>query len=141
MFTTSADPTYYDVLKCHGEFAEPSAFFSRNLRVVNGNAPSAEPLVIGGSPSSRVDAAKHRLRRAFASGPPNSTGGSDTYSVSSSSAFAPPGHSHDSLPSSVFRLPTTTNGGGIGGMTSGGRALRKANQVKMSVYDQKLSLF
>ncbi|KAJ2821275.1 hypothetical protein GGI24_004260 [Coemansia furcata] len=131
------DPTYYDVLKCHGEFATPSAFFSRQLK------PAPAPTAANpwaAQPAAATDT-KHRLRRAQ-----TADIGSHDSSSSSSSAFAGP--TDGALPASVFRLPTQRALGGepsssswaMTGMTSGGRALRRANQVKMSVFDRKITL-
>ncbi|KAJ2017444.1 hypothetical protein IW146_007229 [Coemansia sp. RSA 922] len=147
---SGADPTYYDVLKCHGEFSTPSPFFSRQLKAVHGGssmypwAVQSTDVLASSVVGSNMDA-KHRLRRPVASGASDLT--SHGGSIVSSSAF-PQGHSDGSLPSSVFRLPTSRGGErsssaepwALTGMTSGGRALRKANQVKMSVFDRKVTL-
>ncbi|KAJ2882265.1 hypothetical protein H4R27_003557 [Coemansia aciculifera] len=144
-----ADPTYYDVLKCHGEFSTPSVFFSRQLKAAHGGssmypwAAQSTDVLASSVVGSSMDA-KHRLRRPVASGNGDLT--SHGGSAVSSSAF-PQGHSDGSLPSSVFRLPTSrgersssAEPWALTGMTSGGRALRKANQVKMSVFDRKVTL-
>ncbi|KAJ2581924.1 hypothetical protein GGH95_001819 [Coemansia sp. RSA 1836] len=162
-FSNPHNPTYYDVLKCHGEFSEPSVFFSRPLKATHSSS-SAYPWatdisgssVVGGegdvvgTPSANTDtSSKHRLRRAFTSSDQSTQGrGSGFTSSSSSSSGFPQVLSDGSLPSSVFRLPTAAGSSSSssrsdtsGGMTFGGRALRKANQVKMSVFDHKVSLF
>ncbi|KAJ2490274.1 hypothetical protein IWW37_003306 [Coemansia sp. RSA 2050] len=150
---TEADPTYYDVLKCQGEFSTPSPFFSRQLKPVHAGS-STYPWAVQPSLSavgSAKDDAKHRLRRTTAPG--NSDLASHGGSGASSSVF-PQGNLDGSLPPSVFKLPTSNTSGTLRGertsvasgpwtltgMTSGGRALRKANQVKMSVFDRKVTL-
>ncbi|KAJ1825173.1 hypothetical protein GGH91_000835 [Coemansia sp. RSA 2671] len=147
---TEADPTYYDVLKCKGEFSTPSPFFGRQLKPVHAGS-SVYPWAVQpslGAVGSGKDDAKHRLRRTTAPGTSDSM--SHGESAASSSVFAQ-GHLDGSLPPSVFKLPTTgtlrgertsTASGPLAltGMTSGGRALRRANQVKMSVFDRKVTL-
>ncbi|KAJ2712827.1 hypothetical protein H4R19_002555, partial [Coemansia spiralis] len=61
------DPTYYDVLKCEGEFATPSLFFLRSPTParVQSAFPWPAPGSRGTSGGSAVDN-KHRLRRSTA---------------------------------------------------------------------------
>ncbi|KAJ2724600.1 hypothetical protein GGI07_001853 [Coemansia sp. Benny D115] len=138
--------TYYDVLKCKGQFATPSEFFSKPLKPAHSASQAypwaSKPIqsIVGGS-SATADG-RHRLRRSAASG-----GGS----LASSSVFQNSALDN-SLPPSVFRLPGASSNSDpyswseqpqwsqMNGMTSGGRSLRRANQVAMSKYDRKVNL-
>ncbi|KAJ1666645.1 hypothetical protein IW140_002596 [Coemansia sp. RSA 1813] len=151
-YTAAPAPTYYDVLKCRGEFAMPSAFFTRPVKPAHSSASTypwaTQPASIP-TTSGQQDSSKHRLRRSVAGG-----GSSlDTSSVASSSVFGT-AHTDNALPPSVFRLPgsrpSTRRAGtslqeaedpwALAGMTAGGRALRRADQLILSQFDRKLTL-
>ncbi|PIA16815.1 hypothetical protein COEREDRAFT_80888 [Coemansia reversa NRRL 1564] len=146
------DPTYYDVLKCKGEFSTPSAFFSRNLKPAHSSERpypwASQPTDIALGIDSDKVGNKYRLRRTAQS----FSSGSDKQTESlapSSSVF--PTHMENALPPSVFRLPTTRTAADaaesdprepwvLSGMTSGGRALRRANQATLSRFDRRVKL-
>ncbi|KAJ1801436.1 hypothetical protein LPJ59_000274 [Coemansia sp. RSA 2399] len=133
-------PTYYDVLKCRGEFATPSAFFARPIKPTHSSAAmypwATQPASI--STANQQDGSKHRLRRSA------NTSSTD----SASSVFA--ASTDNALPPSVFRLPgarlsarrmgSENDPWALAGMTAGGRALRKADQLILSPFDRKLTL-
>ncbi|KAJ2363046.1 hypothetical protein H4S02_002501 [Coemansia sp. RSA 2611] len=139
------DPTYYDVLKCTGEFSTPSAFFSRPIKPAHSSDRAypwaARPADVLGD--SKVGN-KHRLRRAAG----DAAGSASAESVAASSSQFP-AHRAEELPPSVFRLPGARTAAGrdrreepwaLSGMTAGGRALRKASQAPLSRLDRKVSL-
>ncbi|KAI8323488.1 hypothetical protein GQ54DRAFT_258126 [Martensiomyces pterosporus] len=142
----SGDATYYDVLKCEGDFSTPSAFFSRPLKPAHSGGWAypwaSQPADITPGINDKPDV-KHRLRRAVSSSTQQEAGGE---SVASSSVF--PVHADSSLPPSVFRLPGAETGKegnpeepwALSGMTAGGRALRRANQTLLSKFDRKVAL-
>ncbi|KAJ2771505.1 hypothetical protein IWQ56_001757 [Coemansia nantahalensis] len=138
---SAADPTYYDVLKCEGEFATPSQFFQRGAKPAR--AHSAFPWPAVGSSSGNGGSAadnKHRLRRSTA----QSAGGSAYQPSESAGSAALLAQADGALPASVFRLPTGRAAGdepwALRGMTAGGRALRSASQVTLSRFDRKVAL-
>ncbi|KAJ1734049.1 hypothetical protein LPJ61_001269 [Coemansia biformis] len=142
------DPTYYDVLKCEGEFSTPSVFFLRDLKPARSHRTfpwSSTTAGAGGSGGSAVDN-KHRLRRSTV----QATGSGASQHSDSAGSSALLAHAESSLPASVFRLPTGRAAVGgdpesrepwaLSGMTAGGRALRRANQVTLSRFDRKVML-
>ncbi|KAJ2515540.1 hypothetical protein H4217_005112 [Coemansia sp. RSA 1939] len=157
-----APPTYYDVLKCRAEFAAPSAFLARPMKPVHSGGSAypwaSQPLCLtpgGGSGQQAAGESRHRLRRSTGGG-----GGSAAETVSSSSAsssvFAAP-FTDNALPPSVFRLPgprhhlarragrarddsAAADPWALAGMTAGGRALRRADQVVLSPFDCKVTI-
>ncbi|KAJ2402464.1 hypothetical protein GGI23_000694 [Coemansia sp. RSA 2559] len=136
-------PTYYDVLKCRGDFATPSAFFARPIKPTHSSAATypwaTQPAPISSAITSQQDGSKHRLRRSA-----NTSSTTDA----SSSVFA--ASTDNALPPSVFRLPgarlsarricSEDDPWALAGMTAGGRALRKADQLILSPFDRKLTL-
>ncbi|KAJ1757847.1 hypothetical protein LPJ77_005876 [Coemansia sp. RSA 2523] len=139
--THSSDPTYYDVLKCTNEFSTPSMFFSRSLKPAHSNNkqfPWASRSAIPGVGVEPVGN-KHKLRRSVAT----DSGDMRSESGASSSVFSTRAESE--LPPSVFRLPSSKPADSaepwaLRGMTSGGRALRKASQAPLSRFDRKVTL-
>ncbi|KAJ2664780.1 hypothetical protein IW148_001825 [Coemansia sp. RSA 1199] len=139
---SSNDPTYYDVLKCTNEFSTPSMFFSRALKPAHSNNrqfPWASRSALTGVGAEPVGN-KHRLRRSVAV-----DSEVRTESAASSSVFSVRAESE--LPPSVFRLPSSRPNvdnarepWALRGMTSGGRALRKASQAPLSRFDRKVTL-
>ncbi|KAJ2780094.1 hypothetical protein H4R18_003637 [Coemansia javaensis] len=140
------DPTYYDVLKCEGEFATPSAFFSHSLRPARVSAAFPWPATstgTGGSSGSEAADNKHRLRRAATPG--GALGSRDGDSTTGSMLA----HADSALPAAVFRLPSAAASSAaaapaepwaLSSMTAGGRALRRAGQIALSRFDRKVSL-
>ncbi|KAJ1818534.1 hypothetical protein LPJ56_001798 [Coemansia sp. RSA 2599] len=145
-------PTYYDVLKCEGQFAVASEFFAQPLKPVHSSSHAfpwaTQPTDVLGSSSKTTADSKHRLRRVGGSNAGSGTtarsgSGYGSESAPSSSVF-PSAYLDNSLPHSVFRLPSGSNNGqqswSLSGMTVGGRSLRRANQVQMSAFDRKVNL-
>ncbi|KAJ2860136.1 hypothetical protein GGI22_002798 [Coemansia erecta] len=140
---STQSPTYYDVLKCRGDFATPSAFFARPIKPTHSSAATypwaTQPAPISSTTTSLQDGSKHRLRRSA-----NTSSTTDA----SSSVFA--ASTDNALPPSVFRLPgarlsarrirSEDDPWALAGMTAGGRALRKADQLILSPFDRKLTL-
>ncbi|KAJ1646138.1 hypothetical protein LPJ64_002330 [Coemansia asiatica] len=152
-------PTYYDVLKCEGQFASASVFFTRPLKPVHSSSHAfpwaTQPTDVMGKSSKTAIDSKHHLRRVGGSnaGSGLTARSASNYSESApSSSVFPSAHLDNSLPHSVFRLPhgsksnninSSTSGQqspSLNGMTVGGRSLRRANQVQMSVFDHKVNL-
>ncbi|KAJ2706415.1 hypothetical protein FB645_001560 [Coemansia sp. IMI 203386] len=149
-------PTYYDVLKCEGQFALASEFFTQPLKPVHSGSHAfpwaTQPTDVTGNNSKASDS-KHHLRRVGESNAGSGMSGrsANSYgdSVPSSSIF-PSAYLDNSLPPSVFRLPSNNNNSSssssgsqmwsLNGMTVGGRSLRRANQVQMSSFDNKVNL-
>ncbi|KAJ1725682.1 hypothetical protein LPJ53_000161 [Coemansia erecta] len=137
--------TYYDVLKCAGQFASPSVFFAQPLKPAHSASQvypwASHPLssVVGSSSSgSGKTDSKHRLRRVGSSSAADA-GSEYADSTASSSVFRAE-HRDNTLPPSVFRLPGARAGAALSSMTIGGRSLRRATQVQMSVFDRKVNL-
>ncbi|KAJ2080779.1 hypothetical protein H4R24_002823 [Coemansia sp. RSA 988] len=146
------DPTYYDVLKCKGEFSTPSTFFLRNLKPAHSSERAypwaSQPADIALGIDSDKVGNKYRLRRTGQSFSSESDRQTESLAPSSS-VFST--HMENALPPSVFRLPSTRTTVGtaesdpkepwvLSGMTSGGRALRRANQATLSRFDRRVKL-
>ncbi|KAJ1934610.1 hypothetical protein FBU59_005643 [Linderina macrospora] len=128
--------TYYDVLKGTGEFAAPPEFFERTLKPSH-SSTRAYPW------ASKPDATTEQRGATLRPGMQSSVRGSERSGGPSSSVFT--AQMRSALPSSVFRLPGVPvseqgEGDEFGAFMVGGRALRKAGQVRLSKFDRKVSL-
>ncbi|KAJ1943106.1 hypothetical protein EC988_006319 [Linderina pennispora] len=125
--------TYYDVMKCTGEFATPSEFFERTLKPVHS---SSLTYPWASKPNGAASPKGARLRPSAVAGQ-SSVYGSE-HSAGSSSVFT--AQMRSALPSSVFQLPGHQVESKLGEFMSGGQSLRQAGQVRLSKFDRKVSL-